>query len=84
MKVRKRDGSLVDFTKDKITKAIEKAMEETKIGVDHNLSSQISNEIFVSLSNGTEKYYEVEDIQDVVEFKLMDSERKDVAKRYII
>ena len=84
MKVRKRDGSLVDFTKDKITKAIEKAMEETKIGVDHSLSSQISNEIFVSLSNGTEKYYEVEDIQDVVEFKLMDSERKDVAKRYII
>ena len=84
MKVRKRDGSLVDFTKDKITKAIEKAMEETKIGVDHNLSSQISNEIFVSLLNGTEKYYEVEDIQDVVEFKLMDSERKDVAKRYII
>lgn len=84
MKVRKRDGNLVDFTKDKIVKAIEKAMEETKIGVDHNLSEQIANEVFISLSNRPEKYHEVEDIQDVVEFKLMDSERKDVAKRYII
>lgn len=84
MKVRKRDGNLVDFTKDKIVKAIEKAMEETKIGVDHNLSEQIANEVFISLSNRPERYHEVEDIQDVVEFKLMDSERKDVAKRYII
>ncbi|WP_300379805.1 ribonucleoside-triphosphate reductase, adenosylcobalamin-dependent [Clostridium sp.] len=84
MKVKKRNGSLVDFTKDKIVKAIEKAMEETKVGVDHNLSEQIANEIFMNLSDGTEKYHEVEDIQDMVEFKLMDSERKDVAKRYII
>ena len=84
MKVRKRDGNLVDFTKDKIVKAIEKAMEETKIGVDHNLSEQIANEILKNLSARPEKYHEVEDIQDVVEFKLMDSERKDVAKRYII
>lgn len=84
MKVRKRDGNLVDFTKDKIVKAIEKAMEETKIGVDHNLSEQIANEILKNLSARPEKYHEVEDIQDIVEFKLMDSERKDVAKRYII
>lgn len=84
MKVRKRDGNLVDFTKDKIVKAIEKAMEETKIGIDHNLSEQIANEILKNLSARPEKYHEVEDIQDIVEFKLMDSERKDVAKRYII
>ena len=84
MKVRKRNGSLVNFKKENIIIAIERAMDDTKLGIDHELSLKISQEIEEKISNSKEPYIEVEDIQDLVEYLLMDSVRKDVAKRYII
>ncbi|MDM8534071.1 ribonucleoside-triphosphate reductase, adenosylcobalamin-dependent [Clostridiaceae bacterium HSG29] len=82
MKVIKRNGILADFNVEKIQRAIERAMYETKIGIDSELSFAISKQI-------EEKYLDmtridVDEIQDCVEFKLMDSPRKDVAKKYII
>ncbi|MGB3365923.1 MAG: ribonucleoside-triphosphate reductase, adenosylcobalamin-dependent [Acidaminobacteraceae bacterium] len=82
LKVIKRNGALVDFDIEKIVTAIGKAMKETKAGEDEILSDKIANEIINELENSTQM--DVEEIQDLVELKLMESERKDVAKRYII
>ena len=80
MKVQKRNSALVDFDKNSIIRAVENAMLETKDGVDSKLSHDIANKIE---SIGLETY-SVENIQDFVEDMLMESNRKDVAKRYII
>ncbi|KAB3533579.1 ribonucleoside-triphosphate reductase, adenosylcobalamin-dependent [Alkaliphilus pronyensis] len=83
LKVIKRDGTMVDFDIRKITNAIEKAMAETKAGIDSNLSNEISAKVIDILKQNNTPI-NVEDIQDVVEDMLMESSRKDVAKKYII
>jgi len=80
LKVQKRNSTLVDFDKNSIIRAIEKAMLETKEGIDTKLSHDIANKIE---SIGLD-IFSVEDIQNFVEDMLMESNRKDVAKRYII
>lgn len=74
----KRDGSTVPFNKNKIVIAIEKAMGDTDRGVDSYLSNKIADEIAAKQQDTS-----VEEIQDMVESKLMTSRRKDVAKAYI-
>lgn len=74
----KRDGSTVPFDKNKIVVAIEKAMGDTNNGVDSILSNKIADEIATKQQD-----ISVEEIQDMVESKLMTSRRKDVAKAYI-
>ncbi|MGO1369702.1 MAG: ATP cone domain-containing protein [Senegalia sp. (in: firmicutes)] len=81
--VMKRDKSLVPFNAHKIKRAIENAMAETKKGVDQNLSKEITDKIEELIIRKDMNVF-VEDIQDMVENELMDSPRKDVAKRYII
>ncbi|SCZ06032.1 ribonucleoside-triphosphate reductase, adenosylcobalamin-dependent [Alkaliphilus peptidifermentans] len=83
LKVIKRDGTMVDFDSMKITNAIEKAMAETKNGIDRNLSREITAKILDEMKDKNTPI-NVEDIQDVVEDMLMTSQRKDVAKKYII
>ena len=78
----KRDGHLVDFDKEKIIAAINKAFLE----VDHQIyetdtANDIADEIYIIAQN--EKDLSVESIQDLVEDFLMRSERKDVARAYI-
>lgn len=83
IKILKRTGSYVDFNPEKISNAIIKAMKETKDGVDDELAKEISLKIMDELSS--KKFpVEVEAVQDMVENELMDSKRKDVAKRYIL
>ena len=82
VQVIKRDGRLTDFNKEKIQRAIEMAMKETEKGLDMELSALISDEIHKEVDKSDT--VEVEDLQDMVEFALMASPRKDVAKRYII
>jgi len=82
VQVIKRDGRLTDFDKEKIQRAIEMAMKETEKGLDNGLSAIISDEIHKEVD--AKDTVEVEDLQDMVEFALMASPRKDVAKRYII
>ena len=76
--VTKRDGSLVTFDQQKIVTAIEKAMADTPTGVDSALSARIAEEIASKPEN-----LSVEQIQDLVENKLMASKRKDVARAYM-
>jgi len=81
--VMKRDKSLVPFNANKIKRAIENAMAETKKGIDEDLSKRITDSIEEKIHQKDMNVF-VEDIQDMVEHELMDSPRKDVAKRYII
>ena len=77
--VEKRDGRIVGYNEEKIKAAIRKAMLATELGEDESLIQKISDSIGM---NGEERMT-VEAIQDRVEFELMKSSRKDVAKRYI-
>lgn len=81
MNVIKRNGSEVQFDKSKIVNAINKAF----IDVDGHLNDEAT-----TLSNNIANYVEsknttmsVEEIQDIVENKLMATRRKDVARAYI-
>lgn len=79
----KRDGTEVSFDAAKIKTAIEKAMQETRLGVDANLSGGIAAAIEKQVERSN-RLIKVEDLQDLVEDFLMASERKDVAKKFII
>jgi ribonucleoside-diphosphate reductase alpha chain/ribonucleoside-triphosphate reductase len=83
IKILKRTGSFVDFNYDKIASAIIKAMKETKDGVDEDLAKEISLNIQKELENKNFPV-PVEVVQDMVENALMDTKRKDVAKKYIL
>ncbi len=80
MNVIKRDGRLIEFNKSKIADAILKAMNHTVKGQDIQVAKNIAQEI----GDSTKETISVEQIQDLVEKKLMSSKRKDVAKEYII
>ena len=82
MTVQKRDGRKVKFDKEKIKIAVLKAFidvdgEETAYAKEK--ARDIANYI-----ESLNKCMSVEDIQDQVEEKLMASNRKDVARKYII
>ncbi len=75
----KRDGRVVIFDNRKIVDAILKAMNVTEEGEDIVLAAEIASAISkINVDNMS-----VEDIQDQVEFELMKSPRKEVAKKYI-
>lgn len=82
MNVVKRTGVLVSFDIEKIIQAIERAMYETKRGVDEELASAIANKVETHFID--KERIDVSEIQDQVELELMDSPRKDAAKKYII
>ena len=78
-KVIKRDGRVVDFNNQKIVAAILKAMNITEGGEDIVLAAKIADVI----SKYEKETMSVEEIQDCVEMELMNSPRKEVAKKYI-
>lgn len=79
MTVIKRNGVEVTFSKQKIVTAIEKAMKSVEGGeVDHEAALKIAQEI-----ENIDKTLAVEEIQNIVEKKLMASKYKDAAKNYI-
>ena len=75
----KRDGRIVGYNEEKIKAAIRKAMLQTEMGEDEALIQKIVDRIGIT---GNERMT-VEEIQDRVELELMNSPRKEVAKRYI-
>jgi ribonucleoside-diphosphate reductase alpha chain/ribonucleoside-triphosphate reductase len=82
MNVVKRNGAEKEFDLQKIIIAIESAMRETERGIDKELSLKIAASIEKELSENHRKT--VDEISDMVERKLMSSNRKDVAKQYIL
>lgn len=83
MNVLKRDGRQVNFDKQKIVTAILKAYEEVD-GVIETSSEEKAQLIADYVENMNKKTMSVEEIQDIVEKKLMSTSRKDVAKAYVI
>lgn len=83
LQVRKRNGILVPFDKERIINAINKAFIEVDGTLyEEDTANDIADEIKYSVKT-TDKIISVEEIQDMVEDFLMRSERKDVAKTYI-
>ena len=83
MEVIKRDGRKVAFDKQKIVAAIIKAFREQHGSADGDMmacAEKIANEI-ETISNSVD--LSVEEIQDIVEKKLMATKYKNVAKAYI-
>lgn len=78
MNVIKRNGSEVKFNKKKIVTAILKAMRNCDC-VDEEFANQIAE----SIENRPQKVINVEDIQDLIENKLMASKYKNVAQAYV-
>ena len=84
MNVTKRDGRIVQFNKDKIVKALEKAFLDIDKEITEDSQQKIES-IATSIEKESEnKEFNVEDIQDIIEKKLMATNRKDVAKSYIL
>lgn len=85
MEVIKRDGRYVPFEKSKIKESVLKAFKEVDNEISHYATSKAS-EIAGYVEGVLEEHnnLNVEDIQNIVEEKLMASNRKDVARAYII
>ena len=81
MKVIKRDGHMVDYCPEKIEQAIMKANKEVE-EEDQASSTQIKN-IIKYIEKLGKKRILVEDIQDIIEMKLMSQGKYELAKHYI-
>ena len=81
LKVIKRNGSEVTFDKTRIVKAINAAISETEVS-DDSLAGKIADTVSKALTGRATAT--VEEIQDMIETELMNSDRKDVARRYIL
>ena len=81
MKVVKRDDSIVDFDRQKIKDAIGKANDEVR-GREKVSKEQIG-EIVDYIEGLNKKRILVEDIQDIIEEKLMEFDKYQLAKKYI-
>lgn len=85
MKVIKRNGDIEEFNPDKVYIAIEQAMvaEKGANGVDSEFIQSITEDVANKVLKKKEDEIHVEDIQDIVEEKLMASRYKDVARAFI-
>jgi anaerobic ribonucleoside-triphosphate reductase len=85
LKVRKRDGRIVDFEKEKITEAIFKAARAVG-GQDRKLSEEICDKVMYYLRGkiSTDKIPDVEAVQDAVEKVLIEEGHAKTAKAYIL
>ena len=85
MKIRKRDGRIVEFQQGKITEAIYKAAEAVG-GKDRKLAKELSNKVAEIIKSKFEKENipTVEQVQDIVEKVLIDSGHAKTAKSYIL
>ena len=82
MKVIKRDGRAVDYNKEKISIAIEKANQEVR--KQERATKEEIKEIIKYIEELNKKRMLVEDIQDIIEEQLMQRQRFELAKKYIV
>lgn len=82
MKVTKRDGRIVDYDRNKIILAIQKANVE--VDRYEQVSEETIDAIVASIENKKTDNLMVEDIQDMIEQKLMAERKYELAKKYII
>ena len=82
MKVIKRDGRAVEYDKKKIEIAIEKANQEVR--KSKRATKEEIKKITDYIEELDKKRILVEDIQDIIEEKLMEFDKYDLAKKYIV
>ena len=82
MKVIKRDGRIVDYDKSKIKIAVEKANKE--VVEKEKATNQDIRSITDYIEELGKKRILVEDIQDIIEAKLMELGKYELAKKYIV
>jgi len=82
-KIRKRDGRIVDFEPEKIEIAVSKALKATNKdgGLAKAVASEVVKEIEERFKRGIAS---VEDVQDIVEAKLIKNNLPETAKAYIL
>ena len=81
MKIVKRDGHIVDYDSDKIRVAIGKANNEVR--EKEKATKEEIEEIIKYIEDLNKKRILVEDIQDIIEEKLMEFDKYQLAKKYI-
>jgi len=77
--IRKRDGRIENFEKEKIVNAVLKAMNHEFVN-----DVKFANEVAEKIQNIEKDVIDVEEIQNLVEVELMQSPYKNVAKAYIL
>lgn len=82
MKIIKRDGRAVEYNREKIEIAIEKANKEVR--PRERATKEQIKEITKYIEELDKKRILVEDIQDIIEEKLMDFKKFELAKKYIV
>ena len=78
----KRNGDVVKFNRDRISEAILKANKDV-IG-RQKASVKLAKTIAKEIEEEDKNTLNVEDIQDIVEKKLMENDKYDLAKKYIL
>ena len=84
--IRKRNGKVTNFDKNKISNAIHKALIATNQD-DRDLAEELTNGVLDKLETqgfSTEHPPSVEDIQDMVESTLIEQGHSEIAKSYIL
>ena len=81
MKIIKRDGTIVDYNSDKIRTAIGKANNE--VSKKEKVTEEQINNIITYIEDLKKSRILVEDIQDIIEQKLMEIGKYQLAKKYI-
>ncbi len=84
--IRKRNGKIASFNKDKISNAIFKALAATS-DPDRGLADQLSEGVVQKLTDqgfSASRHPSVEDIQDMVESTLIEQGHSEIAKAYIL
>ncbi len=84
-RVVKRDGRVVSFDQEKISRAVKKAFAETAEGTSAD-AKRVSDKVVKLLNKNYKKGYvpEIEEIQDLVERVLMILDFEETAKAYIL
>ena len=82
MKIIKRDGRAVDYDREKIKIAIEKANKEVR--PKERANKEDIKEIIEYIEELGKKRMLVEDIQDIIEEKLMEIGKYELSKKYIV
>lgn len=82
MKVKKRDGKIVEFNGNKIMEAISGANQDVKGREKASISNK--KEIVKYIKSLDKDIITVEEIQDIVEKKLMELGKFELAKQYIV
>lgn len=85
MEIKKRSGEIAPFDEGKIQIAISKAYVDVNYKANTVLTDQIAEAVITEIQNTfTDRVPGVEDVQNIVERKLMENGLFDVAKSYII